>query len=103
MDQLDSLEKNASENELILKELQESLETNMQTRKRCQMMLMKLQSSKKKEMLELQIAMRKLKLEKTNLFMQNLEIKQVAIQAQLENEAKEEQLRELQQQAQLMN
>lgn len=42
LDELDSLEKNASENELILKELQESLETNMQTRKRCQMMLMKL-------------------------------------------------------------
>ena len=44
-------------------------------------------------MLELQIAMRRLKLEKTTLFMQNLEIKQVALQAQLENVAKEEQLR----------
>lgn len=75
LDELDSLERNANENESILKDLQASLETNMQTRKRCQMMLMKLQSNKKKEMLELQIAMRRLKLEKTTLFMQNLEIK----------------------------
>ena len=75
LDEWDSLERNANENESILKDLQASLETNMQTRKRCQMMLMKQQSNKKKEMLELQIAMRRLKLEKTTLFMQNLEIK----------------------------
>ena len=42
LDELDSLEKNANENESILKDLQASLETNKQTRKRCQMMLMKL-------------------------------------------------------------
>ena len=42
LEELDSLEKNANENESILKDLQASLDTNKQTRKRCQMMLMKL-------------------------------------------------------------
>lgn len=44
-------------------------------------MLLNISSSKKKDIIELQIAMRKLKLEKTDLHMQNLEIKRAVLQS----------------------
>jgi predicted nucleic acid-binding Zn-ribbon protein len=58
-------------------------------------MLLNIQSSKKKDIIELQIAMRKLKLEKTDLHMQNLEIKRQILLSRNDQESKDEEMRAL--------
>jgi hypothetical protein len=61
------IEKNHQSNISILAEMQKALEVNLEQKKRLQAMLLKMHSSKKRTILESQIELRKLKLEKTDL------------------------------------
>lgn len=61
-----------------------------------------MQASKKKDMLEVQIAMRKLELEKTDLHMANLEIKKQVLASRLEQESKDQEFKSLQEEVAMM-
>jgi hypothetical protein len=52
-------------------------------------MFTNIQSSKKKDVIELQIAMRRLKLEKADLHLQNLQIKKEVMVSKRQNESRD--------------
>lgn len=73
--EIENLEKAMEDNANVLKEWINAKKINEENRNRIQSMFTNIQSSKKKDIIEMQIAMRKLKLEKTDLHLQNLHIK----------------------------
>ncbi len=75
LNEIENLEKAMEDNANVLKEWINAKKINEENRNRIQSMFTNIQSSKKKDIIELQIAMRKLKLEKTDLHLQNLQIK----------------------------
>lgn len=95
LNEIENLEKAMQHNAQMLKEWLDAKKVNETNRNKIQAMFTEIQSSKKKDIIELQIAMRKLKLEKTDLYYQNLRIKKEVIVSKRENENKENKLREL--------
>lgn len=75
LNEIENLEKAMEDNANVLKEWVNAKKINEENRNRIQSMFTNIQSSKKKDIIEMQIAMRKLKLEKTDLHLQNLQIK----------------------------
>lgn len=93
--EIENLEKAMEDNANVLKEWLDAKKINEENRNTIQGMFTNIQSSKKKDIIELQIAMRKLKLEKTDLHLQNLQIKKEVMTSKRQNESKENKLREL--------
>ena len=63
------------ENQNQMRTYEQEAETIKQEKGKIMDMLMGIQSAKKRDLLEMQIAIRKLKLEKTDLHLENLDIK----------------------------
>lgn len=74
LSEIETLKKSIENNTLVQQELERSLDENGQMQQRYLALVIKLQSHKKKEILELQIATRELRLEKLDLTLQNLEM-----------------------------
>lgn len=87
--EIENLEKAMQDNANVLKEWLDAKKINEENRNRIQSMFTNIQSSKKKDIIELQIAMRKLKLEKADLHLQNLQIKKEVMLSKRQNESKE--------------
>lgn len=87
--EIENLEKAMQDNANVLKEWLDAKKINEENRNRIQSMFTNIQSSKKKDIIELQIAMRKLKLEKADLHLQNLQIKKEVMMSKRQNESKE--------------
>lgn len=75
LNEIEALEKAMEENTLVLQEWMDAKKVNEEQKRKIQDMLTNVQSSKRKDLIELQISMRKLKLEKTDLHLKNLQIK----------------------------
>ena len=84
------------DNANVLKEWVDAKHINEENRNKIQSMFTNLQSSKKKDIIELQIVMRKLKLEKADLHLQNLQIKKEVMISKRQNESKDNKLRQMQ-------
>lgn len=93
--EIENLEAAMDENSQILQDWEAQKTKNASDKDWIQSMLLNIQSSKKKDIIELQIAMRKLKLEKTDLHMQNLEIKRQILLSRNDQESKDEEMRAL--------
>lgn len=89
LQEIENLESAMQDNANVLKEWLEAKKINSENRNRIQAMFSNLQSNKKKDIIELQIMMRKLKLEKADLHLQNLQIKKEVILSKRQNETKE--------------
>jgi len=96
LSEIENLEKAMQDNANILKEWLDAKAVNEENRNRIQSMFTNIQSSKKKDIIELQIVMRKLKLEKADLHLQNLEIKKEVMVSKRQNDSKDKKLRILQ-------
>jgi len=95
LNEIENLEKAMQENANVLNEWINAKKINEENRNRIQAMFTNIQSSKKKDIIELQIAMRKLKLEKTDLHLQNLQIRKEVMLSKRQNETKEKKLKQL--------
>lgn len=100
--EIENLEKAMQENADVLKEWMEAKRVNEENRHRIQGMFEAIQSSKKKDIIEMQIAMRKLKLEKADLHLQNLSIRKQVMVSKKQNESKDKKLKMLQQEIERM-
>ena len=87
--EIENLEQAMQDNANVLKEWLDARKINEENRNRIQAMFTNLQSSKKKDIIELQIVMRRLKLEKADLHLQNLQIKKEVMISKRQNESKE--------------
>ncbi len=95
LEDIELLQKTCESNEEIRREIERSLEENGQIQQKYLGLVIKLQSHKKKDILELQIAVRTLRLEKMDLMMQNLEMKKVTRLAEMEREAREKEMAQM--------
>lgn len=93
--EIENLEKAMQENANVLSEWMDAKKINEENRERIQAMFTNIQSSKKKDIIEMQIQMRKLKLEKADLHFQNLQIKKEVMLSKRQNETKEKRLKQL--------
>lgn len=89
LQEIENLELAMQDNANVLKEWLEAKKINEENRNRIQEMFSNLQSNKKKDIIEMQIMMRRLKLEKADLHLQNLQIKKEIILSKKQNETKE--------------
>ncbi len=96
--EIDSLQAIIENNEQIKRQIEDSLKINAMMQQKYVALVVKLQSHKKKDILDLQIAIRTLRLEKMDLIMQNLESKKAARIAAIMNEGKDKQIAEMRQQ-----
>jgi hypothetical protein len=96
LNEIENLERAMQDNANVLKEWIDAKKINEENRARIQNMFTNMQSSKKKDIIELQIAMRRLKLEKADLHLQNLEIKKEIMTSKRQNESKDKKLKILQ-------
>eukprot|EP01022_Parablepharisma_sp_SALTPOND_P013473 TRINITY_DN1804_c0_g1_i1.p1 TRINITY_DN1804_c0_g1~~TRINITY_DN1804_c0_g1_i1.p1 ORF type:complete len:1031 (-),score=110.84 TRINITY_DN1804_c0_g1_i1:3221-6313(-) len=90
--EIKTLKKNIESNEAIRKEIEASLQENVETQKRFVAAISHIKSHKKQDVIELQIAVRSLRLEKIDLVMQNLEMKKLAKLADMDREGKNKEL-----------
>mgnify|MGYP000137747334 FL=1 len=88
--QILSIQRNIKDNEAKRNEFLQNLYKNMKQKQKLQNELAGVKDTKKKEILELQISVRNLKIEKTDLHIQNLEYRQKAIQAQKQSDEKDQ-------------
>jgi chromosome segregation ATPase len=95
LNEIENLEKVMQHNANTLNEWMEAKKVNEENRERIQAMFTNIQSSKKKDILEMQIKMRKLKLEKADLHFQNLQIRKEVMMSKRQNESKEKKLQQL--------
>ncbi len=93
--EIEALQATIDSNENIRKQLQASLLENAAIQQKYLALVAKVQSHKKKDVLELQIAVRSLRLEKMDLMMQNLEMKRATKLAEIENEGKDQKITEM--------
>jgi kinesin family protein 18/19 len=100
--ELKELQRSIKENEQIRAELTEALYANMKQKAGLQRTLSSMHSDKRRELLELQIALRTLKMEKLDLDMQNCQMRQMAIEARRQSEAKDKEILEIRQQLETM-
>lgn len=89
LNEIENLEKAMQDNANVLKEWIDAKKVNEENRIRIQSMFTNIQSSKKKDIIELQIAMRRLKLEKADLHLQNLQIKKEIMVSKRQNESRD--------------
>jgi hypothetical protein len=89
LNEIENLEKAMQDNANVLKEWLDAKKINEDNRNRIQSMFTNIQSSKKKDVIELQIAMRRLKLEKADLHLQNLQIKKEVMVSKRQNESRD--------------
>jgi hypothetical protein len=89
LNEIENLEKAMQDNANVLKEWLDAKQINEDNRNRIQSMFTNIQSSKKKDVIELQIAMRRLKLEKADLHLQNLQIKKEVMVSKRQNESRD--------------
>jgi len=99
---IETLQKIIESNESIKHQIEDSLKENSAIQQKYLALVTKLQSHKKKDILELQISVRTLKLEKMELLMQNLEIKKEKRLKELENQGKDQQLASLREELDLI-
>lgn len=90
--EIEELQKAIETNENIKKQIEDSLKENARIQQKYLALVVKLQNHKKKDVLELQIAVRTLKLERMDLLMQNLEIQKLKRVAELEKQGKDKEL-----------
>ena len=90
--EIEELQKAIETNESIKNQIEESLKENAKIQQKYLALVVKLQNHKKKDVLELQIAVRTLKLERVDLLMQNLEIQKMKRVAELERQGKDKEL-----------
>jgi DNA repair exonuclease SbcCD ATPase subunit len=90
--EIEELQKAIETNESIKNQIEESLKENANIQQKYLALVVKLQNHKKKDVLELQIAVRTLKLERMDLLMQNLEIQKLKRVAELERQGKDKEL-----------
>ncbi|CDW82150.1 kinesin motor domain containing protein [Stylonychia lemnae] len=96
------IEKNHQNNIKILNEMKVALDINLEQKAKLQSMLLKMHSSKRQTLLENQIEMRNLKLEKTDLYLQNLQMKKLNQLQQQEKYQTDQKLIEMQKMIQEM-
>ena len=95
LNEIENLEKAMQENANVLSEWIRAKDVNEENRKRIQSMFTNIQSSKKKDIIQMQIQMRKLKLEKADLHFQNLQIRKEVMLSKRQNETKDKKLKQL--------
>eukprot|EP01022_Parablepharisma_sp_SALTPOND_P018698 TRINITY_DN3099_c0_g1_i1.p1 TRINITY_DN3099_c0_g1~~TRINITY_DN3099_c0_g1_i1.p1 ORF type:complete len:751 (-),score=98.93 TRINITY_DN3099_c0_g1_i1:1161-3413(-) len=93
--EIESLKANIEENEKIKEQIEASLKQNSELQQKYISLVVKLQSHKKKEVLDLQIAVRTLKLEKIDLLMRNLQAQKEARLAEMQSVGKDQQILEM--------
>ena len=96
LQEIENLEKIMDENQQKMVSLKEEQTDIEQEKEKIMDMMMGIQWAKKWDLLEMQIAIRKLKLEKTNLHLGNLDIKWEILVSRNEQEAKDEEMASLQ-------
>lgn len=84
-----AVKQNIKENEVMKNDLLENLYSNLKVKAELQSSIGNMKVDKKREVLELQIALRNLKLEKLDLHVQNSQIKQEALKVKQESKAKD--------------
>jgi kinesin family protein 18/19 len=90
--ELTNLHLTMESNSRIQDEMKSLLETNLNEKKKLHVMLMKVQTTKRKDILELQISTRQLKAEKIDLQIQNLEFKKQALVVTKEKDEKDSEI-----------
>ncbi len=92
MDDIVTLRKNIESNEEVRRGIERSQQENAEVQKQVLAALEKVRSDKKRDVIELQITVRSLRLEKIDLVMQNLEMKKRARMAELDREGKDKEI-----------
>eukprot|EP01022_Parablepharisma_sp_SALTPOND_P024419 TRINITY_DN53_c0_g1_i2.p2 TRINITY_DN53_c0_g1~~TRINITY_DN53_c0_g1_i2.p2 ORF type:complete len:1067 (-),score=116.09 TRINITY_DN53_c0_g1_i2:2428-5628(-) len=95
LEDIEDLKRANESNEEIRRELERALDENNKIQQKYLGLVIKLQSHRKKDVLELQISVRTLRLEKMDLMMQNLEMKKMARVAEIEKETREKELAQM--------
>lgn len=96
------LQRSIKENEQIRSELTEALYGNVKQKASLQRTLSSMHSDKRREFLQLQIALRTLKMEKLDLNIQNCKMRQFALEAQRESVEKDKVINAMKQQLENM-
>ena len=96
--EMSNLLQNMASNEKIHKEMQAALEDNLFQKQKLQSKLMRIQNGKRRDMLELQIVIRMLKLQKLDLEVQNLEMKKENIYVNKQKSEQEDEVTKMKEQ-----
>ena len=95
LNKIEVLKKNIESNEMVRRDIEHSLMENTEKQKEFMDLLAKVNSSKKQGIIELQIMVRTLKLEKIDLVAQNLEMKKTTKLIEMENRSNNKQMEEM--------
>lgn len=83
------IHENVKENEEELKKLQEALQSNLKTKGKLQRELAALRDDRQRDLLQMEVTVRTLKMEKMDLYIQNQEMKQEVADSRKQTEEKE--------------
>jgi hypothetical protein len=96
------IHENVKENEEELKKLQESLQNNLKTKGKLQRELAALRDDRQRDLLQMEVTVRTLKMEKMDLYIQNQEMKQEVADSRKQTEEKEKLISALRQEMEEM-